>query len=233
MGRNKLISVKNVKGGFWQFWDHPVVSKIWADYSAGITTVYYTNGSIRSLHAKCTGYNSQYGTPVSDDGSKLFVGAWEKTLGLTCYSIEQDSVIWQMKRPKIRQIFCFDDYLVALEAQGALYKINIQDGKTVARIDNGALEDQFCLSEHTVFVNSIGKEACVINTQTMQNVKKYPRSVLNPRGCISFTLNRVELSGGRLMIYGFECIANDTQSGRLSMEPYTRIIDENASEGYV
>ncbi len=224
-----MISVKNVKGGFWQFWDHPAVSKIWSEYSTGITTVYYTDGNVQSLHAKCTGYNSQYGTPVSNDGSKLIVGAWEKTLGLTCYSIEQDAVIWRMKRPRIRQVFCFDEYLAVLEAQGAVLKINIHDGEIIAQIGSSSIEDQFYVSEHTVFVDSIGKEACVVNTQTMQIVKKYSQSVLNPRGCKSFILNRVELSGDRLMISGFECIANGTQSGKLSMEPYTRVIDDSFS----
>lgn len=129
-----------------------------------------------------------------------------------------------MNRPKIQQVFCFDEYLAVLEAQKALLKIDIHDGKTIARIDNGSIIRQFRISEHTVFVDSIGKEACIVNTKTMQIVKKYARSVLNPHGCISFILNRVELSEGRLIIYGFE--SGDTQRERLPMEPYSRIIDE-------
>lgn len=226
MCKNKIIAIKNVEGGFWQLLDHPKITKMWAEYSSGAITLYYRDGRNQTLLTKCTGYNSQYGTPVSNDGSKLFVGAWEKNPGLRCYSTEQCDTIWKINYGRIRQVFCFDDYLAVLKAQDALLKIEINSGKIIAQINSSSIENQYLLSKHLVFVESINNEFCVVNTQAMKITKEYPQSVLNPNKCKSFIVNHVELVGRQIIVSGFESLAKDNSSVCPSLIPYRRIIDE-------
>lgn len=223
MSKNKVLAIEHVEGGFWQYVDHTMLSKIWSEFDSGAITVFYKNGSTKTVMADCAGYNSQYGTPVSDDGRKLVIGAWEKRQGLRCYSIEKGNMIWQLHIPRVRQVFCFSDYLAVLEAKKALLKINLDNGEILAHIRSNTIENQFWISKHLVFVDSIKGTPCVINTESMRIVKEYPLSVVNPNSRKSFIINNVELSESGITIFGFESVSNE--KSRFALSPFSRIID--------
>ncbi len=223
MSKNKVLSIEYAEGGFWQFVDHSMLSKIWSEYDSGAITIFFKSGSTKTVMANCAGYNSQYGTPVSDDGRKLVIGAWEKRQGLRCYSLENGNMVWQIHIPRIRQIFCFSDYLAVLEAKKALLKINLNNGEVLAQICSSTIENQFLISNHLVFVDSIKGTPCVVNTESMRIVKVYPLPVVNPNSRKSFIINKAELTENIITISGFESESNE--KNRLALSPFSRIID--------
>ena len=181
-------------------------------------------------------YNSQYGTPISADGSKLFIGSWEKALdgvkrGLRAYDIESDSLLWRLNEGKIRNIFVYSDYLIATQADASVLKVDINSGEVLGQVRSRAIEHAFDLGSPYILVDSIGSKLGVVDVEKMEVVKKYDiykSKILNPSSCRSLVIQDAQLQDNILTVSGFEgCPPDDPYS--IESTPFSRIMDSNFS----
>jgi len=257
------MKIEYVERGFVQYFDNDVIEKIayLGDYIKvgtirgrdmddkivevdnvkffGTCTVYFHNKPPKELHNVNfeAGYNSQYGIPVSADGSKLFVGHWRKSRGkvkngLQAYDVESDSLLWWLNEGKIREIFVYSNYLVALQANGAIFKVDIDSGDVLGQIKSGTIESQFELDSPYILVDSIRDQLSVVDTEKMEVVKTYgsiyKSKTINPSNCYSIVIREVVLQDDVLTISGFEgCPDGDYSS--LENTDFTRVIDTSFS----
>ena len=208
---NDIIRIERINHGFWQYFDHPRVEKIWCDWGTGNCCVHYHDRSIE-LHIGCEGYLFQFGTPVSNDGKLLFMGSWEK--GLYCYVIETGELLWHMKSTRITKIVVYDTYLIAARYGYYLAKINIATGEIIAKINSKGVGNQFKL-DHRVCVDSLKGTLCVVNTVNMQIEKVIPWKVINPYGYRNCFIISVKLADKKVLIYGHEGDTDLTSDGRI------------------
>jgi len=222
-------------GGFEQYVDNKAIEKIvWLSYDLKIGTVtirgtkneadvlkHYGNCTIhfydkppkelRDINM-CTVYTRQYGTPVSEDGTKLFIGSWEKTIngskeGLRAYDIETESLLWRLPEGKIRRIFVYPEYLIVERAYNSIIKIDIESGAVLGRIKNRCIEDVFDLGFPYVLVDTLSGNISVIDTERMLVAKHYGKrlgKIINPSACTSVAILNAALQDGKLSISGVE-----------------------------
>ena len=206
----------------------------------GSCTVHFRHKPPKKLHNVSFegGYNSQYGMPISEDGSKLFVGHWKRSRGKTknglqAYDIESDSLLWWLDEGKIRQIFVYSDYLVALQVDGYVFKVCIHTGEVLSQLKSGTLENMFELDSPYVFVDSIKGKLSVIDTETMSIIKDYGKphqsEIMNPRNCRSLVVNNAVLQDNILTIMGWD--ANPPGDDSITNnKDFSRVIDTNFSD---
>ena len=223
MRREKII------GGIMDYYDdNDIVEKV-ACTVDGKSTVYYYNKLPTVLNVGCSSYNCQYGTPVSDDGCKLFVGQWEKRHGLKAYDIKSSSLLWRLPEGKIREIFVYPDYLIVNKTLAAILKLDISSGGILGEIRSGTVENIYNLGSPYVFVDTISGKCAVIDTENFQVVKKYSPKITNPSECLSILIGQVELKDSQLVITGVEKYPYG-DNRNLDSIPYSRIIDKNFND---
>ena len=212
----------------------------------GTCTVHFRHKPPKELHNIHFDkvYNSQYGMPVSKDGTKLFVGHWRGTRGkvkngLQAYDIESDSLFWWLNERKIRQLVAYSNYLVALQDDGRIFKVDIESGEILDQIKSKTIERQSELGDPYVLVDSIKKELCVVDTETMTIVKTYGNMyrspIINPRNCWSIVVDNAFLQDDILTVTGGDAYPNgvdeypdgDNYPGIHTM--FSRVIDTNFS----
>jgi hypothetical protein len=91
------MRIEDTEYSFIEIIENGIVEKIVCK-DDGICTVYFYEKPPKELNVGCSSYNRDYGIPVSEDGSKLFTGSWEKGLGgnkkgLCAYDIESGSLL--------------------------------------------------------------------------------------------------------------------------------------------
>lgn len=94
------MEISRTPFGFVEVLDHPIIDNIEFTY-AGICNISYRNGATRTLDMESDIYNSQYGIPVSNDGTMLFRSDWEN--GIYAISAENGVVIWCFRQRRIRR----------------------------------------------------------------------------------------------------------------------------------
>jgi len=246
------MQIEFVEGGFTQYFDNEVIEKIVClgdciqevdKYKfVGTCSIYFHHRPPKELCSMNFNvvYNSQYGMPISEDGSKLFVGHWEKTLdgdkrGLEAYDIESGFLLWRLNEGKIREVFVYSNYLVALQANGAVFKVDIDSGKILAQIKSGTIEQQFDLGSSYILVEAVRGKLSVIDTEKMAVVKVYGPNVVNPSNYLSVLIQNVILQDDILTVSGLEGYSNDDdfnifQECPISQEkPFSRVIDSSFS----
>ena len=202
----------------------------------GDCTVHYSNKQSKKLRNIdfCSVYNSQYGIPVSNNGKTLFVGSWDRTVdgvkkGLVAHDIESDSVLWRFHQGRIRQVFVYDNYIVALKAESAILKFNIDNGEILGQVKATTIED--ILSTGTKYVitqkgMSTG-QLNVIDTERMVIVKKYSSKTTDPYGYLA-CIDGALLQGNTLTISGWEKPPNWSYAPEhIRGFPFERVIDTN------
>ncbi len=216
--------------GFWQSFSNELVDRIWCDYRSEECTVYYLNGEQYSFRCGCDFYNSQYGTPVSNDGERLFIGHWEYNKGLCCYSIKDNKLIWRFKGSKNRNVFVYDGFLIVIKAETSILKVDEKTGKISNEKRSGTIHKAFLIQDKYILVNNLKGRLTLWDTGRMQSVKQYDDHIVNPNNCLSFIINDVALSEGVLTIGGFESNPNGIYVAARNMDIYNRVIDTDIYE---
>jgi len=222
------MNIKETKQGFVETIENGIVEKLVCEYSESgdsKCTVYFCNQMRRTLNVKCSVFNRQYGIPITEDGSMLFVGSWED--GLFAYSIISGKVLWQFRPGKIRNIFVYQDHIIAARAYSSVVKIDINTGKLLAEIKSGTLEHIFNLGFHYVFAVTMSGKHCIIDIEKMLIVKKYDTKIINPLCCLSLMIQDVVLQNNKLTISGIEEYPQKTYNPKIFAkgEYFSRIID--------
>ena len=199
------VRVEKFKGGFTTYFQDHTVSKV-VSYYDKTCVIHYTDGSQRTI--ELTGkdvvdvYNSQFGVPVSDDGSKLFLSSWEN--GLAAFDTGTNAVLWRYKRSRITKVFIFPDYLVTKRRYESILKFDIDTGELLGMVKSGTLERMFHLVGQYVLVDSYRGKLSIIDTENMTVVKQFPQKLINPFECLSFVIREAEFKENKVIIRGFE-----------------------------
>ena len=196
-----VLKIESIDGGFIEYIDNSPIEKIICKYDCACT-IYYRDKSSKSVNAKCSVYNRQYGIPVSNDGTRLFVGDWEK--GIYAYDILSGRILWQFMSSRIRNIFVYSEFLVVARAHKGVDKVDLETGKLCASIKSGTLEHIFDLTFPFVFADTISGKHCVIDIEEMRIKKKYSLKVINPFQCLSLMIKDVYLHNNSIIILGTE-----------------------------
>ena len=193
----------------------------------GTCTVYFHNKPPRELNNInfCTVYHRSYGIPISEDGSKMFVGSWEWHEGLRAYDTETGALLWKLKQGKIRNTFVHSDYLVVAKASTAVFKVSIDNGEILGQIKHGGLEDIYDLGSPYILADIPVGKMWAIDADKIAIVKKYGKKVVNPSNCLGMSIMDVALKDNALSISGDEI--GPPKSGSFK----ERIIDSDFYKG--
>ena len=220
MNGMKNIRIEVIEGGFVEHFTHDTIEKVVCMYNNnsighnfeeydGKCTVYYLNSAPRELSVYCSVYNAQYFVPISNDGTKLFIGSWykglgNKKMGLLAYDIMSGNILWRFAEGRIREIFVYTDYLIALKANSAIFKIDINNAVVLAQIKSKTIEAMFVLEYPFVLVDTIEGTLSLLDVEKMLIVKKYNQKIINPSNCLGLVILDVALQDKTLIITGYE-----------------------------
>ena len=222
------MRIEDIEYGFIEIIDNKIIEKIVCNYD-GICTVYFYDRPPQKMNIGCSSYNSDYGIPVSEDGRILFIGSWEKGLGgnkkgLCAYDIESGSLLWNSPDGKIRSIFVYSAYVIALKANGAVFKYNIDNGAKTGEIKSNSIEYMYDLGFPYIYVDAVKGKQCIVDVEKMLVVKKYSGKAVNPSNCLSVLIQDVVLRDNVLTISGMEEYP-DMDYSKSGGTAFSRVID--------
>lgn len=220
------MRLESIEFGFVETIENDVVEKIVCKYT-GTCTVYFYDKPPLELNVGCSSYNYQYGIPISEDGTRMFVGSWEK--GLCAYDIVSGDLLWKFKARKIRNILVYSKFLIVSRANTAVVKIDIDTGEVLASIKSGTIEHVFGLDSSHIFADTISGKYCAIDVGNMVVAKKYASRVINPFECLSLIVTNVVLQQNIVTIFGIEQHPRKTLNSKMVIggTSFSRIIDTN------
>ncbi len=228
------MRIEETDFGFTEIIENAFVEKIVCGYD-GVCTVHFYDKPAEKLKVECSVYNHQYGMPVSEDGTMLFVGSWEK--GLCAYDIVSGKPRWKFRPARIRNIFLYPKFLIVARANTSVVKIDIATGELLAIIKSGTLEHIFDLGFPYIFAATISGKYCVIDIEKMTVAKTYTSKIINPCECLSLRVTNAVLQQNAVTISGIEqypqkLFDKNVRSGT----SFSRVIDTNfvkAGDGHL
>lgn len=225
VGKERIMKIMKTANGFEQLFEqHSVVEKLQCDYKDGTCTIKFRNNTVKKIFANCTVFNEQYGIPISEDGSKIYINSWEK--GLTAYDTKDGRILWKTNIKSLSKVFVFQEFIIALKSGSCIIKINDENGSVIDQIKGSSIEDIYNLQYYFFLIISWKKNLCVVDTSTMSVIKNYSLSIANPNKCLSFVIQTAKLKKGYLVIEGFEEFPNMNFSNK-GVKFFSRVIDCN------
>ena len=199
----------------------PHVDRVLLEYDTGRCTVFFSDGRTSSFIRTWENYHVyMYGLHFSDDGKIMFTGDWRK--GLFAIDPHNGETIWHYRPPRIRAIFAFPGYLIALRDGRSVIKLDVRTGELLGEITGRSLVSCWLLDGRHVLLDSKGGKLCVVDTESMETVKRYGisgmHSSVNPNNCLSLVIRDARLEEGKLIICGFEEYPNRDYSAACSAE---------------
>lgn len=219
------MKIDSIQGGFIQWEeDHPCVERIECCYAEKRCTVYFHQGPPKTVTVDCSIYNSQYGLPVSEDGTLLFFSDWDT--GLYAYDTDSGMQIWACRAKHITSIFVCSQHLVALQQGHALLRINIETGEVFQTFRDEDMTFLYPIDEESFLVSFISGSLCAVNKKDLSIYKRYEDNVANPRNCLSLLVQHVRLHDNILSIAGVEDDENGIYKRTVTPpQEFDRIID--------
>ena len=187
--------------------DSPYVDRVELDYDSGRCTIRFSDGEVCTFVRNWEDYHVYvYGLHFSDDGKIMFTGDWQK--GLFAIDAHSGETIWHHRPARIRELFIFPGYLIALRHGCSVIKLDVRTGELLGEITGRSLTSCWLLDGRHVLLDSKGGKLCVVDTKTMETVKRYgingTHSSVNPNKCLSLVIREARLEEGKLKICGFE-----------------------------
>ncbi len=172
-------------------------------YDSGQCTILFRDGTSSSFLHDWEAYHvAYYGLSFPRDGKTVFTGSWEK--GVYALDTASGKIIWHYRCTKIRELFAFSNYLVAMRFGDSLCKIDSTAGTLLGRLSGSAFESCWRLDDKHILIESKYGKLCVVDTDLMQIVHKYGAQVFNPNGCIGLVIQNAWKKNGSVMISGIE-----------------------------
>ena len=179
------------------------IRKVELLYDSGLCTIRFRDGTSSSFLHDWEAYHvAYYGLIFTRDGKTVFTGSWEK--GVYALDTASGKIIWHYRCTKIRELFAFSNYLVAMRFGDSLCKIDSTAGTLLGRLSGSAFESCWRLDDKHILIESKYGKLCVIDTDLMQIVHKYGSQVFNPNRCIGLVIQNAWIKNGSVMIRGIE-----------------------------
>ena len=209
------MSINCFNGGFYQTFDNFLVKKIvvrYVDLFENISdcSIHYKNDMIYHLKIKCSSFNAQYGLAVSSDGKMLFSGTWYE--GLLAYDIESGLLKWKYPKGKNRTIIVSNDKLIVARANASVFMLDANTGEKMGyEIKTGTVINIYPLTNSCFFLDSFRGKCCIARNDDLGIVHIYEKAETNPRHCLSWFINHVELNiRHHVIIRGYEDYPNSS-----------------------
>lgn len=199
------LNIKAIDGGFCETFSSQQIQKVVCTYD-GKCRIYYYTGKMQEILLECSSFNQQYGFPISETHSLLFASSWEN--GLSAYDISSGLLRWTIPIKKASAVIVMDEYLMLLKNGSALLKIDIASGSIIAEIKSKTIEHIYELRLPYVLLDRFCGRLSILNSANMEIVKTYTEKQINPRNCLSFVIQNVQLENESLVICGFEDYPN-------------------------
>lgn len=197
-------TIKLIKYGFIETYQNKYIESIIAKYNESIA-VNFCNKTKKEFKLQCDSFNSQYGIPISIDGKLLFLTSWDWWEGIRAYNIESGELVWQYKKGRIRNVYTYQKYLVALRANKSIVKLDIETGEVIDEtITGNGIESMFMLNESSVLVDRIRGKISVVDVNDMKVTKTYDMRTANPKDCLGFDVTDAVLENNKLVISTLE-----------------------------
>ena len=91
------------------------IRKVELLYDSGLCTILFRDGTSSSFLHDWEAYHvAYYGLCFTSDGKTVFTGSWEK--GVYALDTASGKIIWHYRCTKIRELFAFSNYLVAMRS---------------------------------------------------------------------------------------------------------------------
>lgn len=185
----------------------PLVDRVTLTYDTGLCTVLFRDGSTASFVRKWEDYHVfAYGLCFSDDGMVMYTGDWMK--GLFAIDSHSGETVWHYRPARIRDIFAFPEYLIALRYGCSVVKLDACTGELLGEFTGRSLVHCWRLDERHLLLDSKNGCLCVLDAETMEIVGKFRRSgaksKVDPNNCLSLVIRRAWLENGKLHVSGFE-----------------------------
>lgn len=222
-------NIQYMKTGFSQDCHDRIFQSINCDIKTQICTIIFRSGHISSFPTVVSVYNRQYGITVCPEKEWILMSDWD--WGVYCYNAKTGQLVWKLKDSCVQEIFYSTGHLVVHKANNALQKIDIETGKILKYISSSVLETVFSISNQLLFVHRIGQYSCIFNIETFCIVRKYKKSTVNPRGCLSLMIQSAYVEDEAFVITGIEQYANGHYENSFNdAKVFKRTIDPNFSE---
>ena len=217
------MKIELVTRGFIEYLDNEFVEKICCSYD-GPCIVHYYHKPPQAITIECEPYNSQFGYPVTNDGKILFVSSWEN--GLTAYDIATNEVLWKLKGTRIKAVYVYATYVVAIKYCTAILKLDLHTGEVLEQMKSGTVECSWELQPPYILVDTFRGKLSIIDTEKMSVVKAYKGKDINPNQCLSFVIQGFRTENNTLAILGVEDCPNRDMFAE-NQKRFNRIIDTN------
>lgn len=214
MGKGDLIMMNHLAKQYcYQKYDNPLVQEIRLlyyyeknDSKGDCCEVIFCDGTsvIHKLNNE-SGYTRQYGVPLSDDGTIMYICDWYK--GLTAYDTRSGKELWRINKPHIRMTQLFQDFGVTLQSAEALIQFDLQTGTVLTEIGGKEcieMDRMFFLKDELVLIYRYHESACIVDCRTMTIAKRIDPRILDPYKCLSFVLLNTYVKDNQVIAVGWE-----------------------------
>ena len=220
-----------IKHGFFEIIDSDTIATLTFFFN-GRCIIQYADGTCNTINVDVDTYNDQFGVPVTEDGKTMFVGYWYKKKGLIAIDTDTGNVKWQSHINKVKKIYVYPGCIIAARYNNGLMKFDSETGELLASFKSSTLMFTHWLNERLLLLDSGYGRLCIVDTNSMQTVKKYNDATVNPNDCHSIAIQKVYTKNNELHICGLEAYPNgqfiDSNGNRTNADSkFDRIIDDN------
>jgi hypothetical protein len=168
-------------------------------------------------------FNSQYGTPLSPDGRRVFIGNWYR--GLFCYSTVTGDLLWHKGPGKVRMIVPTADHVIVEMCDRGIYKRDLSTGELVAQVKMTAIEILLPISGSEILAGPTRGSYSLYSIPNLRELQRITSSLLDPTRCLSVTIREAEKKDNLLVVRGWEEYPgmDDSKSGVTRFERFVAL----------
>lgn len=206
--------MKRTTEGLIQTYNNSIVYKIMLRFN-GDCTISFLNGAEKTWRIPCDPvYIEQYGIPLSADGRFMAIPSWE--MGISVYSTTTGDRLWTSPDKKIRSIFIYQSYAVALKYRECLLQFDLETGRKNSETRSSSIETAYDLQDGRVLVCSIKGKYAIVRLKDLVIERQFSKSTINPNKCLSVVITGAVVKNGQIILHGFENGSNKNPADRES-----------------
>ncbi len=184
--------------------ENPMISEI-SFSTEGDFTIILRNGDIKKYSFPIDAiYVGQYSIPLTEDGKTMYIGGWYQKDGLQARDTMTGKLVWKMKTSRIRNVYIFHDYGIALREGDALIRFDPQTGDVKESLKGSGIDQMFLLRNEEALVFRYKRMISIIDLSTFQIIRRIPDKLANPYDCLSYVVQDARMEGDLILLTGFE-----------------------------
>ena len=201
------IIIERCADGFRQHLHNEYVREIWSYYIEHSECVlYYKDGRRKQLNIGCSSFNSQFGTPVSEDGKHIFINKWSS--GLYSFCTETGLMDWKAGEKFTHEFILFRRYITLMHASKGLLKIDSESGEIIDELKDKTFVSHYHLSDSLIAVSTSRNTLEIVDSKSWEHVGSFNlNAMMEELGKITVTWARCD--NERIIAEGFKTYPED------------------------